>query len=127
MVAYTRYTRTENDNIIAFFKINNLAYYITYSLSSFLTTLDKLGVQDCISFISVEIIVLYCFLGSSYSGHSCSKISGTVLGSRKLFTISPVVSFSKNNEFAIPIPLAVIAVYTKADKYKNGTNSLRST
>jgi hypothetical protein len=53
--------------------------------------------------------------------------SGTVLKSRKLFIISPIVSFSKNNKFIIPIPLAVVAIYTKADKYKSGISSLRST
>ena len=73
-------------------------------------------VSNYISFIGVEIIVLYRFSGSGYGGHYCSKISGITLKSRKLFIISPIVSFSKNNKFAIPMPLAVIAVYTKANK-----------
>lgn len=73
------------------------------------------------------MIVLCRFLSSSYSGHFCSKISGTVLGFKKLFTISPIVSFFKNNEFVIPIPLAVVAVYIKADECKSGTSSLKST
>ena len=94
-------------------------------MSNFLTTLNKLGVQNCINFINIEIIVLYRFSGSSYSGHFYSKTSSTILGSRKLFTISPIVSFFKNNKFIIPMPLAVVAVYTKADKCKSGINSLR--
>ena len=73
-------------------------------------------VSNYISFISIEIIVLCHFLGSSYSGHYCSKISGTALRFRKLFIISPIVSFSKNNKFAILMPLAVIAIYTKTNK-----------
>ena len=120
-----RCTRTENDDIVAFSRMNNFVHYITHSLSGFLTTLNKLGVQDYISFIGVEMMVLYYFLGSSYGGHFYNKTSSTVLGSRKLFTISPVVSFFKNNKFIIPIPLAVIAIYTKANKYKSGINSLR--
>ena len=37
-------TRTENNNIVASFKMNNFVYYITYSLFGFLTTLNKLSV-----------------------------------------------------------------------------------
>ena len=72
------------------------------------------------------MMVLCRFLSSGYGGYFCSKTSSTVLGFRKLFTISPVVSFFKNNKFVIPIPLAVIAVYTEADKCKSGISSLRS-
>ena len=67
------------------------------------------------------------FLGSGYGGYCYSKTNGTILKSRKLFITSPIVSFYKNNKFTIPIPLAVIAVYIKADKYKSGISSLRST
>ena len=128
MAAYycARYARTKNNDIVAFFKINNLTHYITHSLSGFLTTLNKLGVQNYISFIGVEIMVLYRFSGSGYGGHFCSKTSSTVLGFRKLFTISPVVSFSKNNKFAIPMPLAIIAVYTEANKCKSKISGLKS-
>ena len=72
------------------------------------------------------MMVLCRFLGSGYGGYFCSKTSSTVLGFRKLFTISPVVSFSENNKFAILMPLAVVAVYTEADKCKSGTSGLRS-
>ena len=95
-------------------------------MSGFLTTLNKLSVQNYISFIGVEIIILYYFSGSDYSGHFYSKTSSTALGSRKLFTISPIVSFSENNKFAIPIPLAVVAVYTKVNECKSRISSLRS-
>ena len=71
--------------------------------------------------------MLYRFLESGYSGYYCSKISSTALKSRKLFIISPIISFSKNNKFAISIPLAIITIYTKANKYKSGISSLRST
>ena len=72
------------------------------------------------------MIVLYRFLSSSYSGHFHNKISNTILKFRKLFTISPIVSFFENNKFVIPIPLAVIAVYTEADKCKSKISGLRS-
>ena len=72
------------------------------------------------------MIILYRFLGSGYGGHFYSKTSSTALGFRKLFTINPIVSFFKNNKFAIPIPLAVVAVYTEINKYKSGISNLRS-
>jgi len=71
--------------------------------------------------------VLCRFLGSGYGGYCYSKTNGTALEFRKLFIISPIVSFYKNNEFAIPILLAIIAVYTKANKYKSGISGLKST
>ena len=73
-------------------------------------------VSNYISFISIEIIILCHFSGSGYSGYYYSKISGIALRFRKLFIINPIVSFSKNNKFTIPMPLAVITIYTKANK-----------
>ena len=129
MVAYycACCARTKNDDIVASFKMNNFVYYITHSLFGFLTTLNKLGVQNCISFINIKMMVLYCFSGSGYGGYFCSKTSSTILGFRKLFTINPVVSFSENNKFVIPMPSAVVAVYTEADECKSGISGLRST